>query len=306
MKYDIDKQFSLIAHFKPPMYKWVMTIGNAFLGMFRPFSNKKVKVEKQMIASFDGKKIKLYIISPKNEEKIPCMLYLHGGGFVMKASPYQFSACKEYAYNANIKVAFPDYRLAPKNAYPTPVKDAFSAYNWLLNNAEKLNIDKSNMIIGGDSAGGNLAAATAMMARDSDVIKPIFQMLIYPVIDNRMKTKSMQEFVDTPMWNARLNKKMWKWYLKEKTQNIEYASPIQAKLEGLPDAYIETAEFDCLRDEGEEYAAELRKAGAEVEYYQTKGTVHGFEIIKNAKITRQSIEMRIKALKKAIKLKKPE
>lgn len=128
---------------------------------------------------------------------------------------------------------------------------------------------------------------------------PLFQLLVYPVTDRRMKTESCKKYTDTPMWNSGLSVKMWKGYIGDnKAVNIAYASPMEAEsFENLPNAYVETAEFDCLHDEGVAYAEELSKAGVETELIETKGTMHGFDIVQNAPTTKSAVLCRIKYMK---------
>jgi len=141
------------------------------------------------------------------------------------------------------------------------------------------------------------------MARDRKAPRICFQMLIYPVTDARQITESIKNYTDTPLWNSRLTKKMWKLYLKDGVpDNREYASPMEAmSFENLPDAYVEVSEFDCLRDEGIAYAEALQKSGVNVELNKTIGTIHGFEIAEKSEIVRESVARRIEALKKAFK-----
>ncbi|PRX75020.1 alpha/beta hydrolase family protein [Cohnella sp. SGD-V74] len=140
------------------------------------------------------------------------------------------------------------------------------------------------------------------MARDKGVVPGIcYQLLVYPVTDARQTTESMRQYTDTPMWNAKLNKKMWDLYLKNGVEGPrEYASPMEAaSLDGLPDAYLEVAEYDCLRDEGIQYAEALRRSGVGVELHRTEGTVHGYDLEEKSGITLESKSRRIEALRKA-------
>ena len=168
-------------------------------------------------------------------------------------------------------------------------------------NAEKFKIDKNRIALGGDSAGGALATAVAQMARDRKGPEVIFQMLIYPVTDSRQKTESIKKFVDTPLLNSKVNKGMWKLYLKDSVKgNKAYAAPNEAEgFSDLPSAYIEVAEFDCLRDEGLEYAKSLEEAGVEVKVREVKGAIHDFEIAKNSDYIKEVIKSRGETLKEA-------
>ena len=298
MKYAINKEFFPLYYFSAPAVH--PKIAGFFGSLLKPprkiFRDKEINFKVEEIDGYAGGKIKIYIMSPKNAtENMPCLVYYHGGGFVYGASENHYYLCKEYALRANCKIVFVDYRLAPKYQFPIPAEDCYSAYLWTIENAKRLGIDKKRIAIGGDSAGGCLAAATALMARDRGAQKPLFQMLIYPVTDRRMITESMKSFVDTPMWNGRLSVKMWEAYLGRKdSEHIEYASPMEAEsLADLPDVYMETAEFDCLRDEGIEYGKRMKKDGVEVVFYATKGTMHAFDGKRSAPTTEEAIQNRL-------------
>ncbi|MGM9681872.1 MAG: competence protein CoiA family protein [Eubacteriales bacterium] len=215
------------------------------------------------------------------KEPAPCLVYYHGGGFIFGGAGYHYKLAKQYAMDLPCKVVFVQYRFAPKNPHPTPSEDCYAALRWTFENAEQLNVDKTKIAVGGDSAGGALAAAVCQMARDRGTDKPLFQLLFYPVTDCRMQTESCKEYTYTPMWNAKLSVTMWRGYIQdENAPDIAYASPMEAKsFDDLPGAYVETAEFDRLHDEGMAYAQALRGAGVAVELYETKGTMHGFDIV---------------------------
>ena len=253
------------------------------------------------IVSYDGNLISVRVFSPSSKEaQLPCLVYFHGGGFLIPAAPYHWKLANLYALKTPCKVVFVDYRLAPQYPFPTGLMDCYSALQWVDKNAVLLGIDRNRIAIGGDSAGGNLAAAVALMARDRGGVSPCFQMLIYPVTDRRMQTASMQEFSNTPMWNSTLNRRMWELYLPTAPEPPDYASPMEApSLEGLPPAYLETAEIDCLRDEGIAYSEALQQAGVPVTLHQTKGTLHGFDMTLHSPIVKVCIEERVKALRNA-------
>lgn len=219
----------------------------------------------------------------------------------MAAAPHHKHLICEYALQTPCKVVFVDYRLAPKHAFPVGVEDCYAAYLWVLNHAKQLKIDTNKIAISGDSAGGNLATAVCLMARDRNTLNICFQMLIYPVTDATQTSESIKRYVDTPVWNSKLNQKMWEVYLKNTPDILNaYASPMQAaSLKGLPDAYIEVAEFDCLHDEGIAYANALKQNQIDVELYETKQTIHGFEIATDSEIVKTSVKRRVTALKRA-------
>lgn len=167
-----------------------------------------------------------------------------------------------------------------------------------------LGIDKGNIIIGGDSAGGNLATAVTLMARDRNLPLPTALLLIYPATDRRMLTESMKKYTDTPVWDARLSKMMWKAYLGEQTlEHIEYASPIEAaSLTKFPPTYIEAAEYDCLRDEGILLYKRLVEENIHAELHEIKNACHGFETAIDSCIMKECMECRINWLRQRRKL----
>jgi acetyl esterase len=295
-KYKINKEFSTF---------------NTCLALANRFSNenrKETKARKTKIKSFDGKTVKCRIIEPKHvKENAPCLIYYHGGAFLKGIGPYHLRMAHRYAHRAQCIVVVVDYRRMPKYPFPTAVEDSYSALKWVYGNASALGIDAKRIAVGGDSAGGALAAAVAQMARDRKGPHICFQLLVFPLTDCDMQTESMKTFVDTPKWDAVKNKEMWKLYLKNGDQGkIAYASPIKAaSLADLPPAYVETAEFDCIRDEGINYARKLEEAGVTVELLETKETIHGYDFVFKS-IAKESFEKRINALNKAFESARPK
>lgn len=265
-------------------------------------SDDSVDINVEYMQSFDGRSIRLWIIAPKAlPGNAPCLIYYHGGAFIMAGTEMHIKLTRAYAIKAGCKVIFVDYRLAPESPFPIGFRDCYSSLIWTYNNAERLNIDRNRIAVGGDSAGGNLAAAVCNMARDKKGPKVCFQMLCYPVTDVRMNTESMRKFWDTPSWDSNYNKKMWKVYLSKGNKGmLQYVSVLQSEsFKNLPNAYVEVTEFDPLRDEGIEYARALEKGGAKVELNETKGTVHAYDMIFKSEITQNNVDRRVKALVKA-------
>lgn len=288
-RYPISDEFRLIRRFTPPLTTPLLPVCNLFLeGMALGVrSDKTVTVTRFVLPTADGHRLPCLLLEPKGTrgQELPGLVYFHGGGFVLAAAPYHFALAKAYAARARCRVIYPDYRLAPEHPYPIPEQDCQLAYNWTLANAERLGIDPRRIAIGGDSAGGCLAQhVTAAAAARGHA--PLFQLLVYPVVDPAMATPSMQNYTDTPMWNGRLSKKMWQWYLNG-------ATAVPNPPANLPPTYIETAEFDCLHDEGAQLARQLTAAGVPVTLRQTKGTVHGYDIILHAPTTRESVAARV-------------
>ena len=288
----------------PQLNRAVVPILQRSMGLLikREKSTSKMTVERKVIPVSGGQTIEMLLYSPRDiEENAPCLVYYHGGGFVLPAAPYHFSLAKEYAERARCKVLFVNYRLAPKYPFPTPPEDCFASYEWLLANAKELSVDAARVAVAGDSAGGQLATVVCLMAKDRGQTMPCGQMLLYPAAGNA-DTESVRKYTDTPMCNSRDMEKYGKLYRPDPSVgNNVYASPIDAEsLEGLPAAYIETAEFDCLRDGGILYAERLQQFGVPAELHNTEGTIHGFDIVLDSSIVRACVDRRVAFLRKVL------
>ena len=278
-----------VPHMKPPKFLW---------------RDKELDVTTYEIISYDGEKITCFVLSPKNlPVKAPCLIYLHGGGFVLEAAGYHYSNAMRYAKEVGCKVVFPLYRLAPQHPFPAFFEDCYAAMCWAYDNADAFGIDTSRIGIGGDSAGSTLAVGVCLMARQrSHPVKFRFQMLPYPFLDARNTSESCKRFTDTPMWNSTMSDRIGPMTrVDENDSNYVWYSPVEAdSFEGLPPAYIETAEFDCLHDDGILYAQLLREAGIDVTLNETGGTMHGFDIATKAPTTVAAMEQRIAFMKHKI------
>ena len=301
-RYPLDPQFRLLSNFRLPLTRAICGPSQAFLRAVPCRSDERTLVRRFHVIGPDGNRIPTLIIEPRRAPNIlPCLVNIHGGGFIFAAAPYHYTLAKEYALQANCRVVFPDYRLAPKHPYPAAAEDCWAVWQWTVQNARVLGIDPERIAVGGDSAGGELSAAVALMARDRGEKQPVLQMLVYPVADRRMETESSRRFRDAPVWNTALSEKMWEYYLPElPKEHIEYASPNEAPdLTGLAPAYVEAAEFDSLRDEALSYADRLEQAGVPVQRHETRGTPHGFEFVTKAPISQAAIAHRAEVLRKA-------
>ena len=301
-KYKIRREFFPFSRFAPP-------ISEKFLAMAVPhmktpkfiYKDKALNVTRHEFESYDGEKIECFLMSPKALAKnAPCLIYIHGGGFVLAAAGYHYKNAMRYVKEVGCKVVFVNYRLAPQNPHPVFFEDCYAAMRWVYDNAAKFGIDISRIGIGGDSAGSTLAVGVCMMARDrKHPVKIAFQMLPYPFLDARNNSESCKKFTDTPMWNSSLSSRITPMTKADKIRpDYVYYSPVEAdSFEGLPPAYIETAEFDCLHDDGILYAELLRNAGIEVVLNETKGTMHGYDIVQSSPVTKASLEARIRFMK---------
>ena len=215
---------------------------------------------------------------PELGEHYPVLVIFHGGGWVIGDLDTADSSCRDICQLANCVVVSVDYRLAPEHPYPAAVEDCYAATCWVAEHAGELQADASRLAVGGDSAGGNLAAVVSLMSRDKGYPSIGFQLLIYPVTDAASNTPSYRENAEGYLLTAEAMAWFWDHYIPnaEQRQN-PYASPASAAdLSGLPPALVLTAEFDPLRDEGEAYAKALANAGINTEQVRYDGLIHGF------------------------------
>ena len=247
--------------------------------------------------------IKTSVFSPTDAAgDIPALIYVHGGAFVYKAAAYQKKLAVIYAKKAGCRVFFPHYHLAPKYQYPAAYEDVMSLYRYVTEHAGELGIDQERIGVAGDSAGASIAALVCNRWEEEQVKMPCLQMLVYPVTDAMMETDSMKRYTDTPQWDSQANERMWSYYCGEDKELRLQASPMHCPLpRELPKTYIETAQYDCLHDEGIQYARKLEKAGAVVEINETEGTFHGYDAALDAQIVKQQIGRRISFLRNGFK-----
>ncbi len=232
----------------------------------------------------------------------PCLVFFHGGGWVIGDLDSHDVVCRKLAEEGELIVISVDYRLAPEHKFPAAVDDAIAATKWIAANARKLGVDAERLTVGGDSAGGNLAAVVAIAARDGNGPAISGQVLIYPAIDFAMTHPSHGE----PETSILLTHSVIRWfrdhYLNGAADVHDWrASPARAKtLIGLPPAYVLTAGADPLRDEGDEFADRLKQAGVAVTYRHFPGQFHGFftmgKLLQQANVAAGEIGVWLKAL----------
>ena len=209
---------------------------------------------------------------------VPALIFFHGGGWVIGDLETHDVFCRQLTAGAGITVVNVDYRLAPEHKFPAAIDDAWAATRWIAAHATELGIDASRLAVGGDSAGGNLAAVVALLARDAGAPPIAFQVLIYPVCDVSAESPSYTDFADGFM----LTRDSMRWfiahYLDSKRDAGDWRiSPLRApSLAGVAPALVVTAGFDPLRDEGDAYARKLRDAGVRVDNLCYGGMIHGF------------------------------
>jgi acetyl esterase len=224
-----------------------------------------------------GGQIPVRIYTPKGSGPFPVVVYYHGGGWVIANLDTYDASPRAMVNMANAVVVSSHYRQGPEHKFPAAHQDAFAAYRWVLKNAKSLKGDPSKVAVMGESAGGNLAAAVSMLARDSSVQAPVYQVLIYPIAGSDVNTASYQENAAAKP----LNKPMMQWFFQKYLRTPDDGkSPlidlVHADLQGLPAATVITAQIDPLRSEGKELADRLKDAGVEVEYRNYDGVTHEF------------------------------
>ncbi len=225
-----------------------------------------------------GGEITVRVYSPGSPGPHPALVYYHGGGWVIGDLYTHDGLCRSLTNAARCVVASVDYRLAPEFKYPVAVDDSYAALTWVVANAGRLGIDPRRVAVGGDSAGANLATVMTLQARDHRGPALVHQVLIYPVTDHDLNTRSYIENATGYVLTREGMRWFWDHYLAREAQGREpLASPLRApSLAGLPPALVITAEYDPLRDEGEAYAARLRDAGVPVTVTRYAGMFHGF------------------------------
>jgi acetyl esterase len=218
------------------------------------------------------------VYRPSAEENLPLLVWFHGGGWVTGNLDTHDQLCRLLSDDANVVIVSVDYRLAPETKFPGAADDCFAAYRWALENAHEVGADVQRVAIGGDSAGGNLAAVVALMAREQGLPQPALQLLVYPVTDMELDSASM-------VANATgyfLEREGMRWFYEHYARTPDdyddwRFSPIRAETHAnLARAVVITAEFDPLRDQGEEYGKVLVNAGVECDIVRADGLIHGF------------------------------
>jgi acetyl esterase len=211
-------------------------------------------------------------------EKLPTLVFFHGGGYVIGNIETHDGLCRMLANESGARVISVEYRLAPESKYPAAVDDAYAAVCWIEANAAELGVDANRMAVGGDSAGGGLAAVVSQMAKEKGAPKIAFQMLFFPVTQIGAETKSMREFGEGYfLESATLNWFFQHYLAADADRSDPRISPLLAKdLSGLPPAYVMLGGYDPLHDEGLAYAEKLRASGGKVTVADYSGLVHDF------------------------------
>ena len=246
-------------------------------------TSKKMRCEEITITKRDGEDMRICVYSPLEEldKKVPGILWTHGGGYCCGIPEAEMVAYEQLMGWSPCVIVSPDYRLSVEAPFPAAIEDCYDALLWLKNNTEKLGVCSDQIFLGGGSAGGGIAAALALMARDRGEVNVAFQMILYAMLDNTMSTESMKDN-DCIGWNEEKNKVAWRMYLGDdyRSESVsKYASPSREKdYRGLPPAFCYVGSCDPFCDENVQYIDNLKKAGVEAECIVLKGGYHAFEV----------------------------
>jgi acetyl esterase/lipase len=251
-----------------------------------PSWQSRVGIEASSLPATDGYQMPIRIYRPlAGGGPRGAMVHFHGGAFVAGDLDISAGICGRMADVADLVVVDVDYRLAPEHPFPVGFEDCYTALLWTTRHSDSLGIDLNRLAVGGESAGGALAAAVALAARDRGGPAIAYQQLLYAVLDDSLTTESVRQMTDTPLWNGANCGPMWDHYLGPADRRGDvspYAAPARALatargLADLPPAYVLACEHDPLRDEEIAYATALLAAGVSVELHLVPGTFHGFD-----------------------------
>ncbi len=263
--------------------KWGLKIMSTLVRLTKGQKIKGVVNETHHVSSnhTEGHKIRTRVFRPEGTETeiLPAMIYFHGGGYMMGIPEMANVFYEDILKRRNLAIFSPDYRLSQKDPFPAGFNDCYDVLLWMRDHAKELHIDPNNIIIAGHSAGGGMAAAITLKARDTQDITPAFQMPIYPMLDHRMITES-SKMLGSTMWDANINARAWGLYLRNIKQNVPaYASPaLNEDYSGFPPTISFVGDLEPFYDENVAYIKALKKANVPVIFKVFEGGYHGFEV----------------------------
>lgn len=244
-----------------------------------------VEIENKSIPLRSNNELLLNIVKPQGSrnETLPIVMYFHGGGWILGGFDTHERLVSDLASDAHVAVVFVNYTRSPEAKYPIPLEEAYYATKWISQNGQTLNLDTSKLVVAGDSAGGNMATAVALLAKEHGGPKITFQLLFYPVTNANFDTNSYKAYQEGFFLTQTAMKWFWNNYLSEDTNRKDpTVSPLQSPIEtlrGLPPALVIVGENDVLRDEGEAYAHKLMQADVQTTATRYLGTIHDFVML---------------------------
>ena len=314
----LDAQLARVAHMMPITDLTDHLKAREATDQFSKFVGKapddpRVVVSEVHIDSHDSseQQLRLRLYRPKidvefgdTDKLLPALLYMHGGGFVLGDLEMEHARCQKICADVNCSVIAVDFRLAPEYPFPCGLNDCYCALLWVVAQASTLGISRDRIAVGGCSTGATLAAALALLARDKGKPKIFFQFLLYPALDDRLITESMERLRNIPGGDRIGAELMWGYYLSGlKDEVVPYlAAPARAKnLKNLPTTYLMTNDVDVCRDEAFDYAQRLLSAGVPTELHCYSGTFHAFEfMVRAADISVKALEQQMYVLRRAL------
>jgi len=270
---------------------WGVYTIHSLMKMLKGKNIKGLKNEERFIPSKNGAPdIRVRIFRPNTDEKLPAMLYNHGGGYMVGVPEVFLEGIQKYINKRPCVIVAPDYRKSVKHPYPAAFNDCYDTLLWMKENAESLNIQSSKFMIGGHSAGGGLTAAVTLKACDTGDVDIAFQMPIYPMIDHRQATESAKFMTGAPAWDTKNNAYGWNLYLRDiKGEIPSYASPaLSEKYDHLPPTITFVGDYEPFKDETINYVENLKKNNVPVVFKLFKGAFHAFEMAKNTSIAKEA------------------
>ncbi|WP_081838907.1 alpha/beta hydrolase [Thermogemmatispora carboxidivorans] len=271
-----------------------------------PDSPNILKEDHQVPGPEGAPAVPVRLYRPKGEPApLPGLLWIHGGGYVIGSIEQDDLLAQHLAESIGCLVASVDYRLAPEHPFPAGVEDCYAALKWLATHADELAVDRTRLAIAGASAGGGLTAALALLTRDRGEVPLVFQLLIYPMLDDRDATHSTELFAEAPIWNREDNRRGWRAYLGEAAGGPEvspYAAAARAQdLRGLPPAFMAVGAAEIFLDEDVDYALRLAHAGVPVELQVYPRAYHAWDGIAPAsRLAQQFAANRDRVLREAL------
>jgi acetyl esterase len=295
---------------EPPfLYELTPAEARAVLDDVQAAPIDKLPVQEEWITvPADVGDVRVRIVRPHDADgTLPVVLYMHGGGWVLGNARTHDRLVRELASGANAAVAFVEYDRSPEAPYPVAIEQGYATARWITREGDAHGLDAERMAVAGDSVGGNMTAALTLMAADRGDVRFVHQSMYYPVTDAAMDTGSYSQFAEGYFLTAKSMAWFWDAYAPDLERRSEpYASPLRARdeqLAELPPAFVIVDEADVLRDEGEAYAARLRKAGVAVTTVRYDGITHDFMMLNplsDTHATRAAVAQAIAVLRAAL------